>query len=193
MIPATSGSESFGTRAGKSSRSPGSKAIPAATSPGIFRPASSMSSTSIRPSNALTASRQMLRAAAVVLPLRGLQQMPRILMARGDAAYSASLAAAEIVAPLPRTAAVAALPRNPRRVRSDGMAISFHVGMTGLPILLIRGHGQGVAALVFGMALMPANVGEADLMLGEQFVHLPPEFLVLDRLELVALAPPPAV
>ena len=42
-----------------------------------------MSSTSIRPSNALASSRQMRKAAAVFLPLRGLQQMPRILMERG--------------------------------------------------------------------------------------------------------------
>ena len=56
-----------------------------------------------------------------------------------------------------------------------------------------RLHGQDVATLVFRMALMPANVREADLVLGQQFVHLPPEFLVLDRLELAALAPPPAV
>ena len=70
FFPAAKGEESFGTRLGKSSRSPAARGIPAATSPGIFHPASSMSSTSIRPSTAATASRQILRAAAVFLPLR---------------------------------------------------------------------------------------------------------------------------
>ena len=80
MIPATAGSSSLGTRGGKSSRSPGSRGIPAATSPGIFSPANSISSTLIRGLTALVASRHDFRAAAVVWPLRGLQQMPRILI-----------------------------------------------------------------------------------------------------------------
>ena len=47
-------------------------------------------------------------------------------------------------------------------------------------ILLIRRHGQGVAAFVFRVAAVAADVGEADLVAAEQFVEPPPEVFVLD-------------
>ena len=49
-----------------------------------------------------------------------------------------------------------------------------------LQILLIRRHGQRVAAFVLGVAAVAADVGESDVVLGEQLVEPPPEVFVLD-------------
>ena len=54
-------------------------------------------------------------------------------------------------------------------------------------VLLIRRHGQGVAAFVLGVAGVAADVGEADLVPGEQFVEPPPEVFVLDSFQLACL------
>ena len=73
----------------------------------------------------------MRRAAAVVFPLRGLQQMPRILIGvvvrRAQPRWDSRACAA-----LPSTTAVAALPRNPRRVKSDGIVSSFQINTVEL-------------------------------------------------------------
>ena len=60
-------------------------------------------------------------------------------------------------------------------------------------VFLVRRHGQRVASFVLGMPLVAANVRESHGVFGEQLVELPPKVLVLDGLQLVSLATPPAV
>ena len=59
--------------------------------------------------------------------------------------------------------------------------------------LLVRRHGQDVAAFVFDVAAVATDVSEADADAAEQFVQLPPEFFVLDLGPVAVLAAPPVV